>query len=402
MSNERLAKFSVIESQSRGRQFQEKYDDARYRSTFGRDRDRIIGSSAFRRLQYKTQVFVNYHGDHYRTRLTHTLEVAQIARWIAGGLLVNKDLAEIVALTHDLGHPPFGHAGEEALNKEMKSFEAKHKENFGANFGFSHNAHSLKIITKIENRFIEFPGLNLSWETIEGTAKHNGPIDVSNPKTSQYFTDFNKEFDLQLEKRSSLEAQVSAIADDIAYNNHDIEDGLRAGLFEIEDLLKLNLVGKIYREILEKHPNISREMLAGEARKRLILKMVIDVIHNTKLNLYKNKIRSEEDVRNCNIQLVDFSPFIQRVIDEIRSFLMKNMYRHNQVNNMTDRAEKMIHNLFWSHANDPKILPEKYHKTLDSLASKKDLAILICDYIAGMTDRFATQLNNKLLGYRNF
>lgn len=216
-----LAPFAVDEMKSRGRLYHEVYDDSKFRSIFGRDRDRIIGSSAFRRLQYKTQVFVNHEGDHYRTRLTHSLEVAQIARWIAGALKVNKDLAEIVSLAHDLGHTPFGHAGEDALNEKMQPFG-----------GFSHNGHTLKIITKLETRFIEFEGLNLSWEMLEGVVKHNGP--VFDPE--DYIGKYNSAHDLDLKNFPSLEAQISAISDDIAYNNHDIEDGLRADLFKVEEL----------------------------------------------------------------------------------------------------------------------------------------------------------------------
>ena len=219
MINFELANFAVNEDKSRGRLYLENYDDAKYRSNFGRDRDRIINSSAFRRLQYKTQVFVNHQGDHYRTRLTHSLEVAQIARWIAGALYINKDLAEIVSLAHDLGHPPFGHAGEDVLNECMKKFG-----------GFSHNAHTLKIITKLETRFIEFEGLNLSWEVLEGVVKHNGPI-ADESKLHAYIREYNLKHDLDLKNYPSLEAQISGIADDIAYNNHDLE-GVALKLFE--------------------------------------------------------------------------------------------------------------------------------------------------------------------------
>jgi dGTPase len=392
MSNDILAKYSIIEANSRGRQYHEKYDDALYRSTFGRDRDRVIGSSAFRRLQYKTQVFVNYHGDHYRTRLTHSLEVAQISRWIAGGLLVNKDLAEIVALTHDLGHPPFGHAGEDALDLEMKDFAAK---NNCGKLGFSHNAQSLKLITKIEHRFIEFQGLNLSWETLEGTAKHNGAIDVLNPKTHQFIVDFNNEFDLDLARSSSLEAQISAIADDIAYNNHDVEDGLRARLFDYEELLDLPIIGEIYSDILQKYPKVSRELLVGEARKRLILAMAVDVIQNTQRKLFDLKIKDEEDIRNCKVNLASFSDEMELAHRALKDFLMKNMYRHNEVNNMTKRASRVISNLFRTFIDNPKLLPEKFHDKIDS---SRDLAMIVCDYVAGMTDRFAIKLNHKFQG----
>ncbi len=401
MSNDQLAKYAIIESNSKGRQHLEDYDDATYRSTFGRDRDRIISSSAFRRLQYKTQVFVNYHGDHYRTRLTHSLEVAQAARWIAGGLQVNKDLAEIVAIAHDLGHPPFGHAGEEALNSEMQKYALKNRDvDFGQNFGFSHNAHTLKLATKIETRFIEFEGLNLCWETLEGIAKHNGPIDVNNKKTDQYIIDFNRKYDLDLSRFSSLEAQLAAIADDITYNNHDIEDGLRADLFHVEQLFDLPLIGKIYQEILAKYPKISRELLAGEARKRLFLAMIIDVIDNTKNNIAREKISTQEGIRNFTKSIVGFSDEMEFAHQKIKKFLMQNMYRHPQINNMTMRANKIIENLFAFYIENPKLLPQKHHEEVQN-SSKKELAIIIANYIAGMTDRFAINEHNKLFGYQN-
>ena len=383
MSNDQLANFAVIEEKSRGRLYKENYDDAKYRSIFGRDRDRIINSSAFRRLQYKTQVFVNNQGDHYRTRLTHSLEVAQTARWIAGGLKVNKDLAEIVSLVHDLGHPPFGHAGEDALNEQMQAF--------AANVGFSHNLHTLKIITKIETRFIEFEGLNLSWEVLEGVIKHNGPISKTslNQYLFKYLKEYNAKHDLDLFRFPSLEAQISGIADDITYNNHDIEDGLRAGLFEVEELLNLPLVGKVYQEILQEYPKIRRETLAGEAKKRLTLAMVVDVIHNTQKNIAAHKIKSEEDVRNCKKSLVNFSAEMEIAHQKLKKFLMKNMYRHTQVNRMTARARKIVGALFSFYSQNPDCLPNEYRLLSEKTSSKAELAILVSDYIAGMTDRFA-------------
>lgn len=383
MSNDQLANFAVIEEKSRGRLYKENYDDAKYRSIFGRDRDRIINSSAFRRLQYKTQVFTSDQGDHYRTRLTHSLEVAQTARWIAGGLRVNKDLAEIVSLVHDLGHPPFGHAGEDALNEQMQAFTA--------NVGFSHNLHALKIITKIETRFIDFEGLNLSWEVLEGVIKHNGPITKAslNQYLFKYLKEYNAKHDLDLPRFPSLEAQISGIADDITYNNHDIEDGLRANLFEVEELLNLPLVGKIYQEILQEYPQIRRETLAGEAKKRLTLAMVVDVIHNTQKNIAAHKIKSEEDVRNCKKSLVTFSAEIEIAHQKLKQFLMKNMYRHTQVNRMTARARKIVGALFSFYSQNPDCLPNDYRLLSEKTANKAELAILVSDYIAGMTDRFA-------------
>ena len=384
MQNIKLATFAIDENKSRGRMFVENFDDSKYRSIFGRDRDRIINSSAFRRLQYKTQVFVNHQGDHYRTRLTHTLEMAQIARWIAGALNTNKDLAEIISLAHDLGHPPFGHAGEDALNLKM--------QNFG---GFSHNAHTLKIITKIETRFIDFVGLNLSWETLEGVVKHNGAI-LDFSKIDNYILNFNKIYDLELQKNPSIEAQISAISDDIAYNNHDIEDGLRAELFAIEDLFEIPLVGEIYQEILQKNPQIRQELLVGEAKKRITLAMVLDVIEQTKINIQKNKILTIDDVKNFPKFLVEFSPQIQEIHLLIKKFLMKKMYRHELVNTMTNNAKEVINSLFDFHFLRPQILPnERYEKYLQNQNSQ-NLAEIICDYIAGMTDRFAIKCCSSL------
>jgi len=384
MQNFELATFAVDENKSRGRMFFENFDDSKYRSIFGRDRDRIINSSAFRRLQYKTQVFVNHQGDHYRTRLTHTLEMAQIARWIAGAIHANKDLAEIISLAHDLGHPPFGHAGEEALNLKM--------QNFG---GFSHNAHTLKIVTKIETRFIEFEGLNLSWETLEGIVKHNGAIlDLS--KIDNYILNFNKIYDLELSKNPAIEAQISAISDDIAYNNHDIEDALRAQLFGVEDLFELPLVGEIYQEILQKNPQIRQELLVGEAKKRITLAMVLDVIEQTKINLQKNNINTLEEIRNFSKFLVEFSPKMQENHLIIKKFLMQKMYRHEIVNAMTDNAKQIINSLFDFHFLKPEILPkERYEEYLQNKNSQ-NLAEIICDYIAGMTDRFAIKCCSSL------
>lgn len=428
-----LAKFAIDENKSRGRLYKETYDDSKYRSVFGRDRDRIINSSAFRRLQYKTQVFVNHSGDHYRTRLTHSLEVAQIARWIAGGLMVNKDLAEIVSLAHDLGHPPFGHAGEDALHEKMKDFG-----------GFYHNSHTLKLITKIETRFIEFEGLNLSWEMLEGVVKHNGPLESltadeclarfsqhsgahvlgntlrsGSSKTSlstspqrdskqsfnnrgvcEYISSYNKKHDLDLKRFSSIEAQISAIADDIAYNNHDIEDGLRAQLFEIEDLFSLPVIGKIYQEILQKYSDLRKETIAGEAKKLLTLAMVVDVIENSQKNIKENKINSEEDVRNFGKTLICFSEKMEKAHQQIKKFLMQNMYRHKLVNEMTDNARKIVSALFDFYFTDIKNLPPQHFEAAQKISTKKELAILISDYIAGMTDRFAIkEFEEKIVSY---
>lgn len=390
MSNVELASYATIEEKSRGRFYHEVEDDSKYRSIFGRDRDRIINSSAFRRLQYKTQVFVNHQGDHYRTRLTHSLEVAQIARWISGALEANKDLAEVVSLAHDLGHTPFGHAGEDALNEKMKEFG-----------GFSHNAHTLKLITKIETRFIEFEGLNLSWEMLEGVIKHNGPITDASKKDS-YIIEFNQEYDLDLKRFPSIEAQISAISDDIAYNNHDIEDGLRAGLFHIEELFSVPVIGEIYQEILAKHPHIKRELLVGEAKKKFTLMMVLDLVDQTKKNIAYNNIKTEEDVRNFGKFVVHFSNKIEESHQALKKFLMDNMYRHSEVNRMTASAKKIVDALFDFYMGNPNCLPAERGSMAQVILEKnnkdqKELAFLVSDYVAGMTDRFAIKEFEELI-----
>ena len=360
--------------------------DLKHRSLFETDRHRIINSSAFRRLQYKTQVFVNHQGDHYRTRLTHTLEVAQISRWIAGALRVNQDLSEIISLAHDLGHPPFGHAGEESLNQMMK--------NYG---GFSHNIHTLKLITKIENRLIDFEGLNLTFATLEGIVKHNGSIkNLDEFDISNYIFSYNKLFNLELQKNPSLEAQISAVSDDIAYNNHDLEDGLRAELFKIEEILDIPVVGEVYKKILNQYPDIRNELLVGEAKKIITSLMVEDVINQTKANINKNNIKNIDDVRNFPHFLVEFSPEMNINQIAIKNFLMKKMYRHEFVNRMTRDAKNVIELLFNYHFSNPSFLPKERHDEYLQNSNAQNLANIICDYIAGMTDRYAFKMYNEI------
>lgn len=372
-----LASFAINENKSRGRHYKESISEKRYRSVFGNDRDRIINSSSFRRLQYKTQVFINHQGDHYRTRLTHSLEVAQIARWIASALKVNKDLAEIISLAHDLGHTPFGHSGEDILNKKMQEFG-----------GFSHNAHTLKIITKFENRFLEFEGLNLSWEMLEGVLKHNGPIrDLS--KTHSYIKEYNDKFDLDITRFPSIEAQISAISDDIAYNNHDIEDSLRANLFTIEDLFQLPVIGQTYQDIIEKYPKIRREVLIDEAKRHVTKIMVLDVINKTLDNIKKFNIKGEEDVRNHNNFLVEFSDDMKHSAQILKKFFRDNVYFHFKLNRVRAKSDNIISELFDFYINNPESLPDEYYAAAKNITDKQELAILISDYIAGMTDRYA-------------
>jgi dGTPase len=367
-----FANFASKPENSKGRFYNE--GDCQFRSIYGRDRDRIINSTAFRRLQYKTQVFVNHEGDHYRTRLTHSLEVAQIARWIASGLGCNKDLAEVVSLAHDLGHTPFGHAGEDILNLKMIDYG-----------GFSHNAHTLKLITKLEQFYLDFDGLNLSWEMLEGVVKHNGAIkDIS--KIHHYIQEYNQKYDLDLQRQPSIEAQISAISDDIAYNNHDIEDGLRAGLFEVEELFDLHFIGNKFKEVLAKKSNVRQELLVSEAKRRIVNDMVLDVIKTTKHNVEKYKINSDEDVRNHPQFLVQFCEPMEIAHQQLKKFLKQNMYRHYKVNRMTANAHKIVGGLFDFFIQNQNCLPEHHQIVSDD---KRELAINVADYIAGMTDRFA-------------
>lgn len=384
-----LASFACNPFKSKGRLFNE--DSSNNRGSFRRDCDRIIHSTAFRRLEYKTQVFVNHEGDHYRTRLTHSLEVAQIARSISRNLRLSEDLAEAMALAHDLGHTPFGHAGEEALN------EATESDNF-----FDHNSHSLKILTKLEHKYAKFDGLNLTWESLEGIAKHNGPL-LGDNANEHYkgrplpaiIYDLNSKMDLQLDKFSSAEAQIAGFADDIAYNNHDIDDGLRAGLFTLDAVKELPMVGNMFRELHNEFPDLSHDRLIHEANRRMINRMIIDLTRNTINNIEENKIETVDDIRNLGKPLVNFSKNMQSNIKGIKEFLHKNMYRHYKVCRMSKKARRIIIELYNSFYHSPDCLPDGWRQA--ALAAKgKGRSEVIMDYIAGMTDRYATNEHRKL------
>lgn len=373
-----LVSFAARSAESRGRYYPE--DESVTRSKFQRDRDRILHCAAFRRLEYKTQVFVNHEGDHYRTRLTHSLEVAQIARSIAKLLSLNDDLAEALALAHDLGHTPFGHAGEDGLSEAM--------EEFG---GFDHNAQSIKILTQLEHRYAEFDGLNLTWETLEGIAKHNGPLvgPLANGKPlTRVINDYNQVYDLDLHTFPSAEAQVASLADDIAYNNHDLEDGVRAGLISIRDLKHLPLVGDILREVDGKYPQLEKQRLIHEINRRLIGLMVQDVVAETRKNCEEFSIKTVHDVRNLDRPLVTFSTAMQESNDCLKAFLHANMYRHYKVNRMTSKAKRIISGLFRLLHQEPQCMPGEWQK-LTIGKDTKETAIIVADFIAGMTDRFA-------------
>jgi len=291
------------------------------RSPHQRDRDRIIHSAAFRRLEYKTQVFVNHEGDHYRTRLTHSLEVSQLARGLARSLRLNEELAEALALAHDLGHTPFGHAGEDGLAAVAKEYG-----------GFDHNAQTIRILTQLENRYADFDGLNLTWETLEGIAKHNGPLLGAGkkplPRALKYYAD---QHDLELHSHASAEAQVAAIADDIAYNNHDLDDGLRAGFFQLEDLLILPLMGDMIKEVMAQHPMLSPQRQSHEIIRRMVFAMMKDVLDTTQARIKQLRVDSPDTVRHLGQTLVTFSPEMEIVNRSVKSFLMKRMYRHYKV-----------------------------------------------------------------------
>lgn len=374
-----LAPYAVHPTKSRGRLISEGEDGMR--TPHQRDRDRIIHSVAFRRLEYKTQVFVNHEGDHYRTRLTHSLEVSQLARGIARSLRLNEDLAEALALAHDLGHTPFGHAGEDGLDAAMKEWG-----------GFDHNAQTIRIVTQLEHRYADFDGLNLTWETLEGIAKHNGPVVGALPRALK---DYASQQDLELYTHASMEAQVAAISDDIAYNNHDIDDGLRAGFFKLEDLELLPLLGDIIKEVRAQNPMLSPQRHSHEVVRRMINRMVGDVLESTRANIAKHRIDSPDTVRHLGLQVVHFSPEMDMVNKSIKSFLFKHMYRHYKVNRMTSKARRVVAELFSFFHQEPTCLPNVWYAQTDGKGTQRT-AEVIADFIAGMTDRFALEEHARI------
>jgi dGTPase len=374
---------------SRGRRFAE--PESRSRTPFQRDRDRIIHSSAFRRLKGKTQVFVAHEGDLYRTRLTHSLEVSQIARSLARTLGLDEDLAEALALAHDIGHPPFGHAGEAALQACMAGFG-----------GFDHNAQTLRVLTALEARYAGFDGLNLAWETLEGVVKHNGPVLAAGGAEAELpwaLTAYEGWRDLELASYPGLEAQVAALADDIAYNNHDIDDGLRAELFTIEDLLGLPMVGDVFRAVMTEHPGLERQRLVHEAVRRLIGRMVGDLVVETRSRLAEARPESAADVRALGRPMASFSEAMRGNERPLRTFLWDNMYRHFKVNRMIARAKRVVAELFAAFMNDPSVLPTDWAARCGPPGGP-EMARVVCDYIAGMTDAFALEEHRKLFGSR--
>ncbi|MEL0245854.1 MAG: deoxyguanosinetriphosphate triphosphohydrolase [Alphaproteobacteria bacterium] len=378
-----MADYSIFSSdikKSKGRMFLEE-DDVN-RSCFMRDRDRIIHSSAFRRLKYKTQVFVNNEEDYYRTRLSHSLEVSQLARSISKVFKVNDDLAESISLSHDLGHTPFGHAGEEILNEKMKQFG-----------GFDHNFQALKILVFLEKKYIGFDGLNLTFETLDGILKHNGPVIKKVPLFILNFLNF---FDGDLKTFGSFESQIAAICDDIAYNNNDIDDGLYANFFNIEELEQLSIVKKVVKTIKMKKKDTSR--LKYELVRKLIKLMLDDLIKNTKSNLKKYKVLSANDIISLDKCVVCFSKSM--VDDELalKNFLKERMYMHPKIRTMTIKAKKIISDLFDLYVKEPDLLPKQW---ID-FKNEREKHIVVCDYISGMTDKYAINIHKKFFDLYNF
>lgn len=382
------APFAEYPQHSRGRLFPEPI--SRTRNAFARDRDRIIHATAFRRLKEKTQVFVAHEGDHYRTRLTHSLEVAQIARSLAHALRLDTDLAETVALAHDLGHPPFGHSGEDELQARMAPWG-----------GFDHNVQTFRVVTKLEERYPGFDGLNLSWETVEGVVKHNGPVShrLDEPAwkaIADYTLDHGApNWDLRLGTFASLEAQAAAIADDIAYNNHDVDDGVQAGLFTLDDLAQVPLIGPVLLGVRKDWPDIDERMVRIEAVRRMIGVMIEDVLAETEARIEAAGVRSTEDVRMAKLMLVAFSPGMLADLGVLRKFLFERMYRHYRVNRTRSQARRLLGEMFQLFMTEPEVMPPEWSvKARQDEGSKRARAV--CDYIAGMTDRYAIEEHKKL------
>ncbi|WP_306116342.1 MULTISPECIES: deoxyguanosinetriphosphate triphosphohydrolase [unclassified Roseovarius] len=367
---------------SRGRLVTE--EESAFRSCYQRDRDRIIHSSAFRRLKHKTQVFVEHEGDYFRTRLTHSIEVAQVARTIAGALKLNGELTEAVALAHDLGHTPFGHTGEDALDAMMAPYG-----------GFDHNAQAVRIVTSLERHYAEFEGLNLTWDTLEGIAKHNGPVTGVLPYA---LADYNAMHDLELHTHASAEAQVAALADDIAYNNHDLHDGLRAGLFTEEDVRKLPIIGPCYAAVDAKYPGLDGYRRRHEALRRVFGVMVEDVII-TSTGLLANAAPDDAAaVRGLGHPVIRFSDGLWQELREIREFLFARMYRAPSVMEMRRKVTGIVEELFAFFLETPEHLPDQWRRDIENATDETALARIVSDYIAGMTDRFARQSHARLLG----
>jgi dGTPase len=389
-----LQPFACQPDASRGRLWPERLSS--FRSPYQRDRDRIIHSSAFRRLKHKTQVFVEHEGDYYRTRLTHTIEVAQVARTIAGVLGLNTDLAEAVALAHDLGHTPFGHTGEDAMERLMAPYG-----------GFDHNAQALRIVTKLERHYADFDGLNLSWETLEGIAKHNGPVTGPNADAKHdgplpyALAEVNAQWDLELDTHASAEAQVAAIADDVAYSHHDLHDGLRSGLFTEDDLMELPVTGPAFAEVDALYPGLERMRRRHEALRRVFGRMVEDVIAVAQNRLTAAQPKSVDEIRHMGTTVIRFSKPLYQELKAVRSFLFHRMYRAPSVMAVRAEVTRMIDELFPLFLRQPDLLPPEWQGDVTAATDETQLARVVADYVAGMTDRFAIQEHARLFGTMN-
>jgi dGTPase len=371
-----LSAIAVKQGESKGRIFKENFSDTR--SEYQRDRDRILHSAAFRRLKHKTQVFVSHEGDHYRTRLTHSLEVSQIARSICRVFGLNEDLAETLSIAHDIGHPPFGHAGEDALRSLMNEHE-----------GFDHNDQAIRIVHLLEKKYFDFDGLNLTWETLEGLVKHNGPIEGNVPPT---ILKLSNEFDLELGEYSSLEAQIASISDDIAYNNHDIDDGLRAGFFTFNELRELPLIGNIVERLPRNFETRDIQRINNEITRRSTNLMISDIIINIKKNIELEQVTKLRQIRSLKKPIVNFSNEMKFNVESVRNFLSERMYSHESIIDMSKNAHQIVTFLY-------NFLINADHRTLNEL--KIDLNRddsknrIICDFIAGMTDNYARTIYEK-------
>jgi len=361
-----LASCAALSSKTKGREHIEPHHA--YRTEFQRDRERIVHSRAFRRLEYKTQVFINHEGDHYRTRLTHTIEVAQIARAISRALRLNEDLAEAIALAHDLGHTPFGHVGERELNRLLKDHG-----------GFEHNRQSLRVVEHLEKRYSDFDGLNLTWETREGIIKHSGTYD--RPETSDFLPN----------EQPSLEAQIIDLADEIAYNNHDLDDGISSGLLDYDGIIKLD-IWELAKDQYGKALPKSKKSETREIIRTIINLLVTDLINTTINNINNNKIDSYTDVKNASAKLARFSPKIEDANNKLKKFLKENMYRHYKVTRMSLKSQRIINELFHIYTEHPDTLPANYMEDIE----KQGITRTVTDFIAGMTDRFALEEYRKL------
>ncbi|OJY35660.1 MAG: deoxyguanosinetriphosphate triphosphohydrolase [Rhizobiales bacterium 65-9] len=383
--------YAVDPAASRGRLIPEPPSPTR--TPFQRDRDRIIHSTAFRRLAHKTQVFVHHEGDHFRTRLTHTIEVAQIARALARTLRLDEDLAEAIALAHDLGHTPFGHTGEDALDARMAAFG-----------GFDHNAQALRIVTRLEGRYAAFDGLNLSWETLEGLVKHNGPLLAADGAPAERFRkrgvplavlEFNERYDLGLTQYASLEAQLAALADDIAYNAHDIDDGLRAGLFDLGDLRGAPFLDGLLSDIAALHPGLDRSRTIHELGRRVITRMVEDLGAETARRAAELAPSSADDVRNAGKPIASFSAPMTEAEASLKKFLYAAMYRHPNVMRIRRDADRVVADLFDRFMAEPGLMPGDWSAGVEAMGEARR-ARRVCDYIAGMTDRYALNEHRRL------